>query len=775
MGTIGVIVGTTIQLNGITIDRVTGVITATPITGNRINNFIISVILVVAGVPDPIELPIRVHLHNSISKAWMTPAILTARPDTVKGISYFKMELISATPVVGIVWYSDSTLTERINLFLGNERDPFTVARLAGTTLHVFSSKEIFDNRKYFLQNDVFSDPIFIQILYNNPAGDVTQATIPVHKPHLINTGDIIKDSNGNDLFRITAVTKKPLYRMSVYAIFNDDVMGDITLGHGLRWAAGPAIGANELEIEADTGLFKVFSAAVGTTLTVIATLPAGLGPGIVDVSGQVAVKASWLTEHHQVKRLPGSPVLEEDDVPNVLFIAEGFDNEQSFTRIAIDIHAKLSKVSNRKMLPWNHLFTKSMNAWTLFTTSEETAASIQYENILGNAPTISGRTENVGGSLIEVLITADSLVNPAGGIGLNNLIAICGLPLPSDAGPGVTLAIKQPEWNALYGAGAPNNVSDVVFECWKKLANRKLIEERNSYWGIQCGEKPRRNVLTLPNKVTINQRRATRGTLDLLFAGVQGAASGDTIGEKCWGRDREGKYGKDYGLIVFLVGGLLKAGTRFGVPVFPGDFINSGIAVSLADDVVNLDFISNALPGAIPYFRWASFTNPDKDTWEIDPFNVPARISIPSTGIVAHELAHSFNLHDKYRVMGKTNIPLINGVVPDIIVKTVNKSFNLQLERDLVNNGQFDGGSIKWRWPRIKKAGIIMDAPVISSFGPGITITVRIRESSDDPFKKDEQVNLRKKVVIDTIGVELSPSFVVVENNLTTHTLTLR
>lgn len=784
------------ELNGININILTGVITARPVAGARINNFILTAQLNINGVADPIIIRITVHVHESIAKVWTTPALLTARPDTVKGVSKFTMELISTKPVTGIVWHTDSTHAERISKYLANDNDPFTIARINNTPVHIFSAERIFNNRKYFPAGDIFYDPIFIGILYADPSGEVTQAVIPVHRPDLMTVGAVFRDSAGDELFRVTEVTRKPLYQLSVHALFNDDIIGDITADHGLTWAAGAGVGADRIRIEEQTGLFEVFQPAAGNTLTVTVNIPPSLRPARQNAAGRIAVRTSWRNEQHQVTRLPGSPAnLSVDDAPNVLFVAEGFDNtpgfrEQDFTRIVMDLHAQLSKVSNPKMLPWNHLFTKSINAWTLYIPSEERGGTILYESIFGNAPTISGNTENVAVSVSEILSEGRRL-NSGGGLTLDDLVNICGLPIPADAAPAVTLAVKIAEWRQFISADIgtntplPNNpppnpprthqISNDVFACWKRLVNKRVVEERNSYWGLACGEKPKKDGLIASNKIRLNPHRANRNALDLLFAGVQDAADNSAIGEKCWGRNERGEYGKDYGLVVFLVGGLLKIGTRFSAPVFQLDLKDEGIGVGLADDVADMRFIAPAFDFALTYFRWRSSILADKDIWETDPFAVPARASIPVTGLVAHELAHSFNLSDEYAVKGRLNVANANGVIPAPLVKLVSKTFNLQLESTLTANGPLDARIIKWRWPRVQKAAVCTTAPVVNGFGPGTVITATIRENPDDPFKKDDQVNLRRKEVLDTIGVELSPVFTVVENNRTTGTLTLR
>ncbi len=83
----GVRAGNTITGHGITFDTTTGVATLTdPLPSPRKSNFIVEVVATDAASGDEIDRDeIRLHVHQSISKLWLTPGRLTVRPyDTIR-------------------------------------------------------------------------------------------------------------------------------------------------------------------------------------------------------------------------------------------------------------------------------------------------------------------------------------------------------------------------------------------------------------------------------------------------------------------------------------------------------------------------------------------------------------------------------------------------------------------------------------------------------------------------------------------------------------------
>jgi hypothetical protein len=684
----------------------------------------------------------------------------------VKGISNLELKIASTKTIEKIVWRSDDTFQHNMADFLLNGNDPFDGATnfQPGIT-YIFPPPPIFDNRRLFPVNEVFKDPIHLEITYANQA-DAVHMTIPTHLSHLLQTGQTLADDAGNNVFEISRVEKKAQYRASVYAAFNDNTIGDLTNNHGLTWDRGPGVNAGDITFESD-GTFVVAQSAVGKTLPIKATLPASLSrPGLTEATGNVRVLDSWLNATPIATRVTGSPTnLDPANVPNVLFIAEGFTSQTEFERAVISLHSTLR--TSDKTMPWKQLFTNSMNAWMLFESSRETAVTILYENVLfDNLALADGTQAHVALPLNDLRVRGNAAVSDTTGLNVADLISQVGLPLPADAN--ANSAQKLTEWQQLFDPNFGNNVggndlrfSPDEFNFWRRLSGRKLVEERDTAWGLRCGEKEKVVPDIASNKITFNdEARVQRCNLDLFFSRVRANnATGSLIGESLWGRDPKGKFGKDYGLVVFLVGGAMSIGTRFAEPHFPQGDVNTGIGAGLVDDHVPLSSVAPKLTQSLTFFLWKPAQN--IPSFEIDPFPVLADISIGATATVAHELCHSFNLDDEYSVHGRGSIPA------GISLKGI---YNLQARSDLLVGSQLSGDNVKWRWPRIKKAGVLEIAP---TQGPPITVTLRAGHVQQ--FAADETVCLRQKDLLGTPHADLSsPPLKILSKNDTNRTITM-
>jgi len=247
---------------------------------------------------------------------------------------------------------------------------------------------------------------------------------------------------------------------------------------------------------------------------------------------------------------------------------------------------------------------------------------------------------------------------------------------------------------------------------------------------------------------------------MDLLLSRLRdNSATGAVIGERLWGRDQKGKFGKDYGLVVFLVGGLRAIGSRFAEGFFPNGLVNTGIGVGLVDDHVPLSFLRSELNLTYPFIRWRQPSG--KPSFEVVPFDIPDEIPISAFASVAHELSHSFNLDDEYAEVGK------NEILPEV---KVNRVFNLQLHSEVLDGDAISGEKVKWRWPRMKKAG------VLESLTVGPTITVVLKAGHTTQFESNEEVRLRHRDLLGTPLADLSsPELKILTKNETTNSLVLQ
>jgi hypothetical protein len=762
--------GSFLEHNGISVDLVTGQVKAVNVAGSLITSFFIQLILEAKpgqglNLPPGSQPPtIAVHVHNNITKAWVTPATLTARPDVVKGISDLELKIASAKAIQKIVWRSDDTFQRNMKDFLLNANDPFdSAANFNQGVTFGFPPTRILNNRRHFPNNEVFKDPLHFEVTYVGEA-DPVRMTIPTHLPHLMQTGQTLADDAGNNVFEISRVVNKRQYRASVYAAFNDGTIGDLTINHGLTWDRGPGVNVNDITFDSD-GAFEVAPSAVGKTLPIKATLPASFGPAPVEATGNVRVLQSWLNANPTAERLAGSPTnLPLETIPNVLFVSEGFTNKPQFQTAVLSLYDKLR--NGPKTTPWNHLFQNRMNAWMLFEESRETAVTLQYENVRFDGLRLEDGTQaDVVLPLRDLMQSGAKKVSDNAGLNIATLVFQVGLPLPADAN--AAIGTKTNEWKQLIDPNFGENVnsndltfSNDEFDYWKKLSNRTLIDERDTAWGLRCGEKPKVVPDAGSNIISFNEDgRLQRCNLDLFLSKVKDSASNALIGERLWGRDRQGKFGRDYGLVVFLVGGARTIGTRLSEPHFPQGSVNTGIGVGLVDNYLPLSSVDRHLDQSFPFVLWKRSAN--VPAIEMDPFPVLPDISIGASATVAHELSHSFNIDDEYSDFGR------GPITPQIKFDRV---YNLQPRSELFAGGAWLGDKVKWRWPRIKKAGVL---EVVATQGPPISVTLRAGDL--DQFEVNETVRLRKRDLLATPLLDLSsPPLKILDKNNNSRIITL-
>jgi hypothetical protein len=168
---------------------------------------------------------------------------------------------------------------------------------------------------------------------------------------------------------------------------------------------------------------------------------------------------------------------------------------------------------------------------------------------------------------------------------------------------------------------------------------------------------------------------------------------------------------------------------------------VHHGIGVGLVDDHVPLNFLGAKFDVTYPFFQWRA--SPGAPSFEIVPFNVPNQVPIGAFATIAHELCHSFGLDDEYARPGNIAIPA------GMRVESV---YNLQLHQAVLDAGQISGELVKWRWPRMRKAGVIENLSAA-----GNTVTVGLRAGHGAQFQVNEEVRLRQRDILNTALVNLS------------------
>jgi hypothetical protein len=121
----------------------------------------------------------------------------------------------------------------------------------------------------------------------------------------------------------------------------------------------------------------------------------------------------------------------------------------------------------------------------------------------------------------------------------------------------------------------------------------------------------------------------------------------------------------------------------------------------------------------------------------DVLPDSIPARVNIEVLTRAAHELGHSLMLGDEY---GGDNPRPTDAEA----LKRIAKWANIQARATLVKGSDLHGDEIKWRWPRIEKAGVLA---VRLPSGGGYRVV--LERGHGKPFVKGDVVRLRLRPLL--------------------------
>ncbi|MEP6733161.1 MAG: hypothetical protein ABJE10_21135 [bacterium] len=494
--------------------------------------------------------------------------------------------------------------------------------------------------------------------------------------------------------------------RFSVLAEFDDGVIGDISNLPNIAWSSNiPGTvavdaGTGELSAKADTG---------ESTITV--TLPAPLGA--FSATAKAKAVPTWATSA-EVRLVSGPGVTAVADVPNFLFVPEGFGvgEKEAFNDMVSQIVGFLGR--DERTSPFKHL-SRKINYWKTFLPSPDKGASVLHE-----VHTFNRSTQLIGGEMPLARQPAPPPPSPAVPPIwlLDELINEVGLPILADAIPanagivviGALFLLQVTHWHALYGAKIDGRVDIDLFTSWAALADRHLIDEQDSALGLVAGSRPNHQNPEASRGIGWHPRRTNRAQLDAFLNLLKDGRTGTLIGPT-WGAPA----GKDRPFIFAVV-----AGTRHGGMQTPGELIAASVEES-----------SEVTLKAATLRRVT-----------IDPYKIPKSPSLDTTTVVAHEATHSFGLGDEYGHFG---------LIPANQVAGVTAALNLQDDASLraaphpPSIAGLDGSKLKWLWPRIAKAAVLRGNPTASGAG----FEIPIEAQPDVPFKEGELVQVRRRPLI--------------------------
>jgi hypothetical protein len=315
----------------------------------------------------------------------------------------------------------------------------------------------------------------------------------------------------------------------------------------------------------------------------------------------------------------------------------------------------------------------------------------------------------------------------------LRRLVRTVGLPVPAErltrAPTPAELQAKVADWVALYGAQRiqPGAVTDLVYGFWARwLADRRLADEKDTAFGLAIGGRPNESRQPPSHNLTWHPLHTNRTDVDRLLATLE--FNGTVVGPT-WAVAADGTPGKDRTLVFVLANGARFSGAN------GNDTPQPIIAIGLSDE-------RNVR------VRYGT----DKSV-QIEPHPLvrtgPAGEVVVTNYLhatIAHETAHSYGILDEYG--GSPSLPIRSSRESDTLTYG-----NVTPLREVISAGGGIGGDqLRWRWPRIRKAGVLAGPPEPA---PGI-FTIRLSPGHQgnipgDDFEVGDVVHLRQRPLLRT------------------------
>lgn len=494
--------------------------------------------------------------------------------------------------------------------------------------------------------------------------------------------------------------------RLTVLANFDDKTSGDITRHPRIQWkSSNPSVisfdatqsinlapttkdGKPILEYGAMYALATAGTASIEATLTKAAGLT---GPDSSKIAtATVAASGSWADPREAilVGNSPGAQNMSL--LYNVIFLSDGFLlNDGPFFREYVTSLVRFLQTSPIAQ-PYGYL-KYSINYWMVFVPSVQQGASILNPIYLK-------------GNYWLPVPDPKRLPPPDKPWDVGNLIYAVGLPNQADKG--ISYGTKAIEWGS-YSYFKNSYVTDVVYKQWLRYADQTMAFETDTVLGIALGDRGRASNSTSDRVPTLHPFRSKRSDLDKLFMKLtfyHAQAKGNA-----WV-----KGGQDDSF-VFVVsnapryGGVSHPSLKL---VTAGMGAGEGVKGTILQGKLNLTLTP-------PHPAMAK---------EMDWFPT-----------VFHELTHAFGLLDEYG--GASNI------FPKADETTLANVANLQSKSELVDpNEKLKGENIKWRWPRMTKAGRLSQKPTRA----GNEVELVLKAGHGEEFNLGDVVRLRTKGLFD-------------------------
>lgn len=504
-------------------------------------------------------------------------------------------------------------------------------------------------------------------------------------------------------------------YRFSVHAKFDDGSIGDISRLNEIKVSASGAkqkaytwksLTPSEVDVDAATGALD--GKVTGASSVAIELRSSSL-LGNLPAVGTVNVTPAWSELPNTLERIPGSASSAPDENVNVLFLPDGFKSseQEEFNDLVVKIVAKLRDGPS----PYD-LLKESFNYWRAFIPSEDSDEGTGT-TVLNDLNVVTKKNGALIGKEIKKIIYSkidDSNKSEKTDVfkSLKGLVTYLGLPFPTDSS--ITKQKLLERSKKTSAAGMFNlSISNNKFKQWRKLISHNVVTERNTILGMATGGHSRLVKEQLPRVIGFHPFRAKREHLDRFLSKLKIKINGvdvnvgkhwmvrqdDTVVSNDIADGINSKRGKDSDHVV-----ILSKGARYSGTFYPDDaqkYLCIGLSNGKSDVMLKQESLGrvSTIPNPLPIKK--------------------GKISIPIFlhYTIAHELMHSFKLKDEYggdrfKYTGAaTNYP------------------NAQEKKSLLNIaapniGEINGDKIKWRWPRLKAAGIILNEPIPIALNAG-------------------------------------------------------
>ena len=523
------------------------------------------------------------------------------------------------------------------------------------------------------------------------------------------------RDSNGS-AGSPTGRNSEP-YEFTVLAQFDDGVVGDISEVPGITWSPAPGSGKPVVVNAAGGIIVENFPSEEPVT----ATLPAPWGGA--QATGRALGRAPWpeLLPQPAATLVSGPGRDRMTEVPNVLFLPDGFrdttEDREAFDGILAKLIDSLRRTSQGR--PFDLFFNSdksgysdSINYWSVFLPSRERGCSVLSEVLRSDQPN--------GSITAEPARLASSFVPTGRPLVLEEAIFQIGLPVVADIAADVTYETKLAHWRTIRGAAQipDGRIPEAVYNEWRELARRTLVNEQDTILGLGSGERPRIESRSVPRSLGIRRFRMQRQQLDLLLEKLTDGPGGAAIGTT-W------TTGKDRDFVFGLVGGAPNFGSQ-------GSVITAGL---VASPLIRLTQATEA-PKAVNYLPY------DLPTGWPNGFRLPQR----SVATVIHELSHAFGLQDEYGA-NDSFFFLPSGRRGSLL-----RTGNVQPESELetaAGTGNLDGQKLRWRYRRILRAAVMTDQARVISDGPPKRYVISLRPGQKRFFEPGQTVFLRQRPLL--------------------------